>query len=62
LGNPVQQTILYIGIDSLTIYGEAGNDTITISSTSGNGVAVDCGLRRGCRFDTKVPNEFAQVR
>ena len=43
LGNPVQQTILYSGIESLTIHGGAGDDTIVdpgndtiIVSTVGN--------------------------
>src|SRR5262249_32164219 len=29
LGNPVQQAILYLGIESRTIHGGDGNDTIT---------------------------------
>lgn len=61
LGDPVQQTILYSGIEALTIhggsgddtimdpgnnthiFGDAGNDTVIITATSGNGVTVDGG-------------------
>lgn len=61
LGNPVLESVPYFGIESLTlhgglgddtivdpgshtyIFGDAGNDTITITATSGDGVTVDGG-------------------